>query len=91
MPLSFPQERLWHIEQQQPQNCLSNPLNVLRLIGPLDLKALEATLSEIVRRHEVLRTTFAVVRGKPVQLVNVSAPLKPELIGVRNSTVTPAA
>lgn len=84
LPLSFAQERLWHIEQQQPQNRLYNLLNVLKLIGALDLKALEATLAEVMLRHEVLRTTFAVVRGKPVQLANVPAPLKPELIDVRN-------
>jgi Condensation domain/Phosphopantetheine attachment site len=82
LPLSYAQERLWRIEQQQPQHGLYNLVNNLRLTGPLSVLALEATLTEIVRRHKVLRTTFASAEGKPVQVVHQPRPLRPELIDI---------
>ena len=48
--------------------------------GPLNQEALERSLSEIVRRHEVLRTTFQLENGGPVQVVGVAQPLKLELV-----------
>ena len=80
LPLSYAQERLWQIDRLQPRNCLYNLLNNLRLMGPLSLAAFEATLTEIVRRHEILRTTFTIAGGRPVQIVRQPGPLKPELI-----------
>ena len=44
------------------------------LVGPLDIEALTRTLSEIVRRHEILRTAYAVVDGTPVQVVGPAEP-----------------
>jgi hypothetical protein len=80
LPLSYAQERLWRIEQQQPHNGLYNLVNNLRLTGPLSLTAFEATLTEIVRRHKVLRTTFASSDGQPFQIIHQPRPLQPELI-----------
>lgn len=74
-PLSFAQQRLWFLEQLEPGSNLYNIGRALRLSGHLDLPALNATLSEIVRRHETLRTTFAVVNGVPVQRVASEAPV----------------
>src|SRR5678815_4313866 len=68
-PLSFAQERLWFAEQFQPGNCAYNIATVARLAGPLNASALEKSLGEIVRRHEVLRTTFGWVDENPVQVV----------------------
>jgi amino acid adenylation domain-containing protein len=69
-PLSSGQERLWFLDRLQPNTPLYNIPTALRLIGELDANALKDALSEIVRRHESLRTTFATVEGAPVQKVN---------------------
>jgi amino acid adenylation domain-containing protein/FkbM family methyltransferase len=75
MPLSFAQQRLWFLDQLQPENPFYNSPVAMRLTGQLDVGALEQTLSEIVRRHEVLRTSFPAVAGKPVQAIASSAEL----------------
>ena len=64
-PLSFAQQRLWFAAQLDPENVAFNVRNALRLVGPLDTEALRRAFEEIVRRHEVLRTTFASVDGRP--------------------------
>ncbi len=69
-PLSFAQQRLWFLDQYEPDNILYNIPAAIRLHGTLDVKALERSLNEILRRHEALRTTFAVVGESPVQVVN---------------------
>jgi amino acid adenylation domain-containing protein len=73
LPLSFAQERLWFLAQLDAASAAYNIPNALRLQGPLDVPMLARTLDEIVRRHEVLRTTFAEVDGEPVQVVHPPA------------------
>jgi acyl carrier protein len=69
VPLSFSQERLWFLDQLQPgSTAYSLPL-ALRLAGSLNVEALRRSLEALVRRHESLRTTFANVGGRPVQVV----------------------
>ena len=70
LPLSFAQERLWFMSQLQPDSPLFNITTAVRLNGALDLRALEETFSEIIRRHEALRTTFRVVEDAPVELIH---------------------
>jgi amino acid adenylation domain-containing protein len=72
-PLSFAQERLWFLEELDPGTTTYVIPVALRLRGTLDRLALERSLREIVRRHEALRTTFAVVEGRPVQRVTGKA------------------
>jgi len=76
-PASFAQQRLWFFDQLVPNNCLYNVPTLLRLTGVLDCAALEQSFNEIVHRHEVLRTTFAMVEGQLVQLIvpQLSVPL----------------
>jgi amino acid adenylation domain-containing protein/non-ribosomal peptide synthase protein (TIGR01720 family) len=69
LPLSFAQQRLWVIDQLDPGSPLYNLPDVLRLKGALDTAALERSLNEIIRRHEILRTTFVAVDGQPKQAV----------------------
>jgi amino acid adenylation domain-containing protein len=69
LPLSFAQRRLWFLEQMEPGRADYNIPVALRLAGPLDAAALAASLTEIVRRHEALRTTFAQAEGEPVQVI----------------------
>ena len=73
-PLSFAQQRLWFIDQLEPGNPFYNLYTVIEMKGRLDLLALERTLSEIIIRHEVLRTTFAEKDGGPVQVIGKPEP-----------------
>src|SRR5436853_5435159 len=79
-PLSFAQERLWFLDQLQPGNPTYNIPAATRMTVPLHITALERSLNAIIRRHEILRTTFAVVDGRPVQVVapslTVTLPLR---------------
>ncbi len=79
IPLSFAQERLWFLDQLNPGSPSYNIPEAYRLVGPLKLAALEQSLNEIVRRHEVLRTTFAWGDERPVQVIapelNLSLPM----------------
>src|SRR4051794_15281750 len=67
VPLSFAQRRLWFFDQLDPGNAAYIICEGIRLIGPLDLDALERSLTEIVRRHEVLRTVYILDDGEPYQ------------------------
>ena len=71
-PLSFAQERLWFLDRLQPGGAGYTVTAALRL-GAVDVAALERALAELVRRHEVLRTTFREVDGVPVQVVGAAA------------------
>jgi len=74
-PLSFAQERLWFLEQLEPEAAIYNTSRASRLLGNLNFPALEASLNEIVSRHETLRTAFRLINGQPVQVVQPSANL----------------
>jgi amino acid adenylation domain-containing protein len=69
LPLSFAQQRLWFLDQMEPGSAFYNIPAAVRLRGVLNIEALERTLSEVVRRHEVLRTNFIAVDGEPVQVI----------------------
>jgi amino acid adenylation domain-containing protein len=69
LPLSFAQQRLWFIDQLEAGSPFYNSPAAVRLYGQLDLPALEQTFTELVRRHESLRTHFAVEGGEPVQVI----------------------
>jgi amino acid adenylation domain-containing protein len=69
LPLSFAQQRLWFIEQLQPESSTYHICAALRMAGQLNSRALELSLAEILRRHEVLRTSFITVDGEPVQVI----------------------
>ena len=85
-PLSFGQQRLWFFEQFEPGAAVYNLPFAYRLNGLLSVRALEVGINEIVRRHETLRTTFAVDQGRPVQIVAPSLTLSVESIDLRQSS-----
>jgi len=75
LPLSFAQQRLWFLQQLSPDSHSYNLLEALRLEGNLNLLALEQSLSELIRRHEILRTTFPMVEGQPIQRIAPPSPV----------------
>jgi acyl carrier protein len=80
LPLSFAQQRLWFLDQLVPDSALYNVPAPLRLEGTLDTAALEHSLTELVRRHEVLRTSFPSEAGQPLQVIAPPAPLPLERV-----------
>ncbi len=68
-PLSFSQERMWLIQSLTPNTTAYNMVSVLRIAGRLDTAALLRALDELVRRHDILRTTIRLESGQPVQEV----------------------
>jgi amino acid adenylation domain-containing protein len=84
VPLAETQRRLWFLDQVDSATAYSVPL-VLRLTGSLDVPALTAALTEIVRRHEALRTVLPAADGEPVQVI-----LPPEPVSLSMVDVLPA-
>nr|QEO74808.1 condensation domain-containing protein [uncultured bacterium] len=90
LPLSFAQQRLWFLDRLEPGSPLYNIFTGLRLTGRLDVSALQRAITEVVRRHEAVRSVFAAGDGEPVQIVMPppeSFPL--ELIDLSSSPIDP--
>src|SRR5579864_786529 len=81
-PLSFAQQRLWFLQQLEPESYVYNIPVTLRIEGPLDIAALERGINQVICRHESLRTTFRTVNGQTLQFINppFSVHLSPEII-----------
>ena len=66
---SFAQQRLWFLDQLEPESPLYNIPQAFRMSGALNLAALRQTFEAIVARHEALRTTFSAIEGIPMQCI----------------------
>ena len=86
LPLSLAQQRLWFLDQLEPGSNFYNIFDTYPFNGPLDEQALERSVSEIVRRHEVLRTTFDVVEGEPVQKIAPHTPVSIPVVDLSHLT-----
>jgi amino acid adenylation domain-containing protein len=84
LPLSFAQQRLWFIDQLEPGNSAYNFPAAVRLKGPLNVVALEQSVNEVVKRHEALRTTFATVDGRPVQVIAPTLTVRPPVVNLQD-------
>ena len=83
-PLSFAQQRLWLVLQLDPDNVAYNVPEALVFKGPMNVEALTRSFNEIVRRHEILRTTFQIVSGEPRQVIDEPRPMALDVIDLRH-------
>ncbi|MGF1481220.1 MAG: amino acid adenylation domain-containing protein, partial [Cyanophyceae cyanobacterium] len=84
LPLSFAQQRLWFLAQLEAQSTAYSMPAAIHLSGNLQLLALEQAVAEIVQRHEVLRTTFRIVDGVPVQAIAPSQSFSLSVVDLRS-------
>ncbi len=70
IPLSFPQEGVWFLQQLTPECNAYHFQSKLQFDGNLNLESLRQSLAEIVRRHEIYRTSFPSLQGRPVQQIH---------------------
>ncbi|ETX02891.1 MAG: hypothetical protein ETSY1_01945 [Candidatus Entotheonella factor] len=85
-PLSLDQERLWFMNQVNPDNAAYNIHMASRYIGELDIGILERSLNEVVKRHDVLRTTFVSQNGKPRQVITPELTISLPLVDLQHLT-----
>jgi len=68
-PTSFAQERLWFLDQFEPNSSLYNLSSVIRIAGVFSLTALQSSYDAIINRHETLRTSFGIENDRPIQII----------------------
>lgn len=83
-PAAFAQQRLWFLNKLAPNNPFYNVSAAMRLTGNLNVLALQQTFNEIIRRHEVLRTTFAMEEGQLNQIIAEKVDIKLKLIDLQH-------
>ena len=76
LPSSFAQERLWFFDQLEEKSATYNVPQAVRMTGDLNVSALKQAIAKIIDRHEVLRTHFPSVDGKPIQVIDPEATLQ---------------
>ncbi len=78
LPLTYSQERMWFVYEMEKDSTAYNVGGSFGVLGPLDYEALQNSLNAVARRHEILRTTFPIVDGRPVQKISPikTAPLQ---------------
>jgi NRPS condensation-like uncharacterized protein/acyl carrier protein len=91
LTLSFAQQRLWFANQLLPGNPAYNIPAAVRLFGSLNVKALEQSLNEVIKRHESLRTTFIEVNEKPVQEIAPTLILRIPIVDLREVSASDTA
>ncbi len=88
LPLSFAQQRLWFLEQLDPGNPTYNIPAAVHLQGNLNVAALEESINEIIKRHEILRTSFVTIDGQPIQVIASELKLTLPVIDLQELTKT---
>jgi len=79
-PLSFAQERIWFLNQLEPGSTVYSGVRATRWMGPLDRDALERSVGELLRRHEILRARFPLRDAGPVQEIEPPTPCRLKLV-----------
>lgn len=83
VPVSYRQEQIWLHAQMAPDVPLYNETLTVHRVGPLDAAALERSLTEIIRRHEAWRTTFAMADGEPIQIIHPDPKISLPVVDLR--------
>jgi amino acid adenylation domain-containing protein len=84
LPLSFAQARLWFLNQLEGGSATYNMPESLQLTGYLDIAALKLAVEGILQRHEILRTSFQVVEGEPIQVISSSFQIAMPLVDLQH-------
>jgi len=87
-PLSFSQQRLWFLQQFDPNSRVYNITRAIRLKGALNVEALHQALNAVVARHEVLRTNIREADGGPIQVIADSASMPLPVFDVSDKSET---
>ncbi|HEU0013594.1 MAG TPA: amino acid adenylation domain-containing protein [Longimicrobium sp.] len=82
-PMSWAQERLWFLDQMEPGNAFYNIPAAALISARVDVALLERAFTEVVRRHEALRTVFRLVDGEPKQIIQPPYPIHAEIEDIR--------
>src|SRR5579871_4258812 len=82
-PLSYAQELLWLLSQVFDDGIAYNSPGAYQLTGPLDLDALRGAFDALVGRHSILRTTYTVIDGTPVQIIRDLQPTQLNVVDLR--------
>ncbi len=85
LPLSYAQQRLWFLDQLEPNSSFYNVPLALHLAGDLQADIVEKSLQKIIQRHESLRTNFATVEGNPVQVIKPESNWQLTLVNGKDS------
>ncbi|MBU7585509.1 MAG: amino acid adenylation domain-containing protein [Nostoc sp. TH1S01] len=85
IPLSWAQERLWFLHQLEGESGAYTMPFAMRLIGNLNIKALESAIGAMVQRHEVLRTRFEIKNDQPVQIIDPNINITLPVVDLQNA------
>ncbi|MEH2001260.1 MAG: amino acid adenylation domain-containing protein [Nostoc sp.] len=88
LPLSYAQQRLWFLDQLEPNSAIYNISLALRLVGTLNQTVLEQSLHEIIARHEALHTNFLIVDGQPTQIIHTETAWRMSVIDCEGLSTT---
>ncbi len=88
LPITINQQRFWLFEQLMPGNPMLNMPAVLRVSGTLDPTVLRRCLTDLVKRHEMLRTTFSVLNDEPMQVIHPPYDASLEVVDLRIASET---
>ena len=86
LSLSFAQERLWFLAQLEPENFAYNVPHAFHIDGRFDIRFFEQAIKEVIRRHDILRTTFGSINGVPYQIIAPELNFKLEVCDLSNSS-----
>jgi acyl carrier protein len=90
LQLSYGQQRLWFLDQMDPESPLYNNFSAIRMTGVLNIEGFQYSLNKMIERHEVLRTTFREIEGKPSQIIHPNMVVPINLIDLSDKTLEDA-
>ena len=89
LPLTYSQERIWFLQQLQPDGAAYNMPGAARIRGSFDVEILRAAFADLVERHEVLRTRFVPRDGRPLQVIEASSRYGVDVVDHRSAAADP--